>query len=181
MNRILCWAAQVSHVDFLHLLFNGSALWSLGLVEQLPSAQGYGTAYYLQTSLILLLFSGAVSREPEPYPLTKSERSYQRTAHHVWKPFGKRQAPLIHLITQVEHWQHLIYVSAQKLPVSLSLQPWNVHLPNHLYQSTTHHPLSSVSVKSWELLWMGLKCAVLMSPQGPGAGEVTATTTYIGI
>ena len=30
------------------------------MVEHLPAAQGYGTAYYLQTTLILLLFSGAV-------------------------------------------------------------------------------------------------------------------------
>ena len=51
---------QVSHVDFLHLLFNGSALWSLGTVEALGAAAGYGTAYYLQTSLLLLVLSGAV-------------------------------------------------------------------------------------------------------------------------
>lgn len=51
---------QVSHVNFLHLLFNGSALWSLGMVEALGAAAGYGTAYYLQTSLLLLVLSGAV-------------------------------------------------------------------------------------------------------------------------
>lgn len=51
-------------MDFLHLLFNGSALWSLGVVEALGPAAGYGTAYYLQTSLILLLFSGAVRVRP---------------------------------------------------------------------------------------------------------------------
>ena len=51
---------QFSHVDFLHLLFNGSALWSLGVVETLGDAAGFGSLYYLQMSLILLLFSGAV-------------------------------------------------------------------------------------------------------------------------
>lgn len=51
-------------MQFLHLLFNGSALWSLGMVEALGPAAGYGTAYYLQTSLILLIFSGAVRARP---------------------------------------------------------------------------------------------------------------------
>lgn len=46
-----------SHISFLHLVFNMSALWSLGVVE---SAKDYnlGTSYYLQYSIILVLLSG---------------------------------------------------------------------------------------------------------------------------
>lgn len=46
-----------SHISFLHLVFNMSALWSLGVVE---SAKEYnlGTTYYLQYSIILVLLSG---------------------------------------------------------------------------------------------------------------------------
>ena len=54
--------AQVSHVELLHLLFNLSTLWSLGVIEESNGngAKG-GTRYYLQTSLVLLIFSGLVS------------------------------------------------------------------------------------------------------------------------
>lgn len=46
-----------SHISFLHLIFNMSALWSLGIVE---SAKDYnlGTQFYLQYSVVLLLLSG---------------------------------------------------------------------------------------------------------------------------
>lgn len=46
-----------SHISFLHLVFNMSALWSLSVVE---STKDYhlGTAYYVQYSIILVLLSG---------------------------------------------------------------------------------------------------------------------------
>lgn len=60
--RIL--TAQVSHVELLHLLFNLSTLWSLGVIEESnTSGVKGGTIYYLQTSLVLLIFSGLV-RDP---------------------------------------------------------------------------------------------------------------------
>lgn len=46
-----------SHISFLHLIFNMSALWSLGIVESSKS-YNLGTSYYLQYSLVLLLLSG---------------------------------------------------------------------------------------------------------------------------
>jgi membrane associated rhomboid family serine protease len=53
--------AQISHVELLHLLFNLSTLWSLGIIEESNGngAKG-GTIFYLQTSLVLLIFSGLV-------------------------------------------------------------------------------------------------------------------------
>ncbi|XP_076886189.1 RHOMBOID-like protein 13 [Bidens hawaiensis] len=44
-----------SHISVLHLVFNMSALWSLGSLEQLPAL---GTAYYLHYSLVLIILSG---------------------------------------------------------------------------------------------------------------------------
>ncbi|CAL8461946.1 g1477 [Coccomyxa elongata] len=52
--------AQLSHVELLHLLFNVSTLWSLGVVEESGSGARSGTLYYFQTSLVLLIFSGLV-------------------------------------------------------------------------------------------------------------------------
>ena len=53
--------AQLSHVEFIHLLFNLSTLWSLGTVEEnVGLGVKTGTLYYLQTSLQLLIFSGLV-------------------------------------------------------------------------------------------------------------------------
>ncbi|KAJ6810952.1 RHOMBOID-like protein 13 isoform X2 [Iris pallida] len=46
-----------SHISVLHLVFNMSALWSLGLVEQLRRA-GLGVEFYLQYTLVLILLSG---------------------------------------------------------------------------------------------------------------------------
>lgn len=57
-----CLSAQLCHVDLLHLAFNLSALWSLGLVEGTP---GLGTPYLLQHTALLLLLSPAV-RAPGP-------------------------------------------------------------------------------------------------------------------
>lgn len=52
-------SSAFSHISFLHLIFNLSALWSLGVVE---SIQEYhlGVEYYIQYSIILLLFSGVL-------------------------------------------------------------------------------------------------------------------------
>ncbi|CAK0783631.1 hypothetical protein CVIRNUC_006830 [Coccomyxa viridis] len=54
--------AQLSHVELLHLLFNLTALWSLGDVE---AADGFaskgGVAYVVQMSIVLLLLSGVVT------------------------------------------------------------------------------------------------------------------------
>ena len=54
--------AQLSHVELLHLLFNLTALWSLGDVEATDgfAAKG-GVAYIVQMSIVLLLLSGVVS------------------------------------------------------------------------------------------------------------------------
>ncbi|GMH37424.1 hypothetical protein BSKO_05297 [Bryopsis sp. KO-2023] len=49
--------SQISHVEILHLVFNISALWSLGFVER---TEGMGSVYYLRVTLVLLLFSEVV-------------------------------------------------------------------------------------------------------------------------
>ncbi|KAK8939986.1 hypothetical protein KSP40_PGU018936 [Platanthera guangdongensis] len=46
-----------SHISVLHLIFNMSALWSLGVVEQLGGV-GLGIEFYLQYTLVLLILSG---------------------------------------------------------------------------------------------------------------------------
>jgi len=48
-----------SHISVLHLVFNMSALWSLGVVEQLGN-MGLGVAYYLQYTLVLVVLSGVL-------------------------------------------------------------------------------------------------------------------------
>ncbi|GBG60784.1 hypothetical protein CBR_g12522 [Chara braunii] len=48
-----------SHVSFLHLIFNMSALWSVGVVEQLGHA-GMGKMYYLKNTLLLVILSLAL-------------------------------------------------------------------------------------------------------------------------
>ncbi|EOY04835.1 RHOMBOID-like protein 13 isoform 1 [Theobroma cacao] len=48
-----------SHISVIHLVFNMSALWSLGIVEQLGHL-GLGVAYYLQYTLVLVVLSGLV-------------------------------------------------------------------------------------------------------------------------
>ncbi|CAN4099544.1 unnamed protein product [Withania somnifera] len=46
-----------SHISVLHLVFNMSALWSLGVVEQLGHI-GLGVQYYLHYTLVLVVLSG---------------------------------------------------------------------------------------------------------------------------
>lgn len=46
-----------SHISVVHLVFNMSALWSLGAVEQLGHL-GLGVRYYLHYSLVLVVLSG---------------------------------------------------------------------------------------------------------------------------
>lgn len=48
-----------SHISILHLVFNMSALWSLGVVEQLGHV-GLGVEYYLQYTLVLVVLSGVL-------------------------------------------------------------------------------------------------------------------------
>ncbi|GAB4817660.1 hypothetical protein N2152v2_004706 [Parachlorella kessleri] len=50
-------SAQLSHVDVLHLVFNVSALWSIGVVEKMGAGRGLGTLYYLQYTALLFLLS----------------------------------------------------------------------------------------------------------------------------
>ncbi|KAL8229492.1 hypothetical protein R6Q57_014392 [Mikania cordata] len=49
--------SAISHISVVHLVFNMSALWSLGAVEQLGDV-GLGVAYYLHYSLVLIVLSG---------------------------------------------------------------------------------------------------------------------------
>jgi membrane associated rhomboid family serine protease len=49
--------SSFSHVSILHLVFNMSALWSLGIIEQLKNI-GLGVEFYLQYTLVLVVFSG---------------------------------------------------------------------------------------------------------------------------
>ncbi len=74
-------AAQLSHVELLHLLFNLTTLWSIGDFEASDgfAAKG-GVAYYVQMSTILLLLSGVVS------PLSSQENAPY--AHR----FGRKEA-----------------------------------------------------------------------------------------
>ncbi|CAI9113711.1 OLC1v1014364C1 [Oldenlandia corymbosa var. corymbosa] len=46
-----------SHISVLHLVFNVSALWSLGVVEQLQH-MGLGVKFYLHYTLVLVILSG---------------------------------------------------------------------------------------------------------------------------
>ncbi|XP_062207750.1 RHOMBOID-like protein 13 [Phragmites australis] len=46
-----------SHISVVHLVFNMSALWSLGVVEQLGHI-GLGVEYYLHYTLVLVVLSG---------------------------------------------------------------------------------------------------------------------------
>ncbi|XP_058094217.1 RHOMBOID-like protein 13 [Magnolia sinica] len=46
-----------SHISVLHLVFNMSALWSLGVVEQLGHV-GLGIEFYLHYTLVLVVLSG---------------------------------------------------------------------------------------------------------------------------
>ncbi|KAF4349850.1 hypothetical protein CsatB_026668 [Cannabis sativa] len=46
-----------SHISILHLVFNMSALWSLGVVEKLGPL-GLGVEYYLHYTLVLVVLSG---------------------------------------------------------------------------------------------------------------------------
>ncbi|KAF7133363.1 hypothetical protein RHSIM_Rhsim09G0023800 [Rhododendron simsii] len=48
-----------SHISILHLVFNMSALWSLGVVEQL-GPMGLGVKFYLHYTLVLVVLSGLV-------------------------------------------------------------------------------------------------------------------------
>ena len=49
-----CLTASFSHVSPLHLLFNASSLWSLGVVEQMGSrGPGWGSEWYLRYTCLL--------------------------------------------------------------------------------------------------------------------------------
>ncbi|KAA8531420.1 hypothetical protein F0562_006227 [Nyssa sinensis] len=48
-----------SHISVLHLVFNMSALWSLGVVEQLGH-MGLGMEFYLHYTLVLVVLSGVL-------------------------------------------------------------------------------------------------------------------------
>lgn len=51
-----CVTASFSHVSFVHLLFNMSSLWSLGVVEQMGSrGAGWGTVWYARYTLVMLV------------------------------------------------------------------------------------------------------------------------------
>ncbi|GAB4825456.1 RHOMBOID-like protein 13 [Ancistrocladus abbreviatus] len=48
-----------SHISVIHLVFNMSALWSLGVVEQLGHI-GLGVQFYLHYTLVLVVLSGVL-------------------------------------------------------------------------------------------------------------------------
>lgn len=48
--------SSFTHISFLHLMFNMSSLWSLGVIETLPGV-GLGIRYYLHNTLVLLILS----------------------------------------------------------------------------------------------------------------------------
>lgn len=52
-------SSAFSHISFVHLAFNMSALWSLGVIEQLPQA-GLGVEFYLHYTLVLVIVSGTL-------------------------------------------------------------------------------------------------------------------------
>nr|AIY60694.1 rhomboid protein Panut_RBL13 [Pandanus utilis] len=52
-------SSAFSHISVLHLVFNMSALWSLGVVEQLGH-MGLGIEYYLHYTLVLVVLSGVL-------------------------------------------------------------------------------------------------------------------------
>lgn len=65
VQKLQLWrlvSAQLAHIELLHLLFNASSLWSLGIVETAGSRPDgrSGSLYYVQISLVLLVFSGVV-------------------------------------------------------------------------------------------------------------------------
>ncbi|XP_042419109.1 RHOMBOID-like protein 13 [Zingiber officinale] len=51
------FTSAFSHISVVHLVFNMSALWSLGVVEQLGHL-GLGIGFYLRYTLVLILVSG---------------------------------------------------------------------------------------------------------------------------
>ncbi len=50
-----CGTSQLAHVELLHLVFNLSALWSIGIAEQM-----LGTLYYLKITALLFLLSPVI-------------------------------------------------------------------------------------------------------------------------
>jgi membrane associated rhomboid family serine protease len=50
-----CGTSQLAHVELLHLIFNLSALWSVGIAEQI-----LGTMYYLKITAALFLLSPVI-------------------------------------------------------------------------------------------------------------------------
>ena len=68
MQRRQVWrllTAQLSHVSGLHLLFNASALWNLGAIEQHSSALsagGSGTLFYISYTMLFFVASALVTR-----------------------------------------------------------------------------------------------------------------------
>ncbi|XP_077225268.1 RHOMBOID-like protein 13 [Tasmannia lanceolata] len=48
-----------SHISVLHLVFNMSALWSLGVIEQLGHV-GLGVEFYLHYTLVMVVLSGVL-------------------------------------------------------------------------------------------------------------------------
>ena len=51
-----CLTASFSHVSGVHLLFNMSSLWSLGVVEQMGyRGDGWGSGWYVRYTLVMLV------------------------------------------------------------------------------------------------------------------------------
>lgn len=61
-----CVTASVSHVSLIHLVFNMSSLWSLGVVETMGSEAGgktggeWGSAFYVRYTVVMLVGTMAV-------------------------------------------------------------------------------------------------------------------------
>ena len=56
-----CLTASFSHISPLHLLFNMSSLWSLGVVEQMRGrGEGWGSGWYVRYTLVMLVCTMAL-------------------------------------------------------------------------------------------------------------------------
>lgn len=142
-----CAVAQLAHVDLIHLAFNLSALWSIGIVER---TQELGSLYYLKTTALLLLLSPLV----RACSVALCDCNSQAGAA-TWGAYTKT---LQHLVPSTHHRTHTI--------------PQMILLLTYLLIHVAHKPeyahTSAVGYSCVLFGWM----ALLSSPRHPGAQRV---------